>query len=248
MSLSVSAQDFSTYSYDEVTYKKGKVVSTKTRTFKAVTIGKQTWMAENLNDSQNDACPGNTDDGCAKYGGLFTWKSAIDACPEGWRLPSDEDVEVLYSYVEKHNHGEGVGKSLKSRNGWDVSSSLDTNTYTIERERMYIVDGVTGEEKEAVELEPKYHNIVDENNKNNESERKNGTDRFGFNILPEGAIFWVGGGAAIVRSDTEGETPVGAMRKSWYASSESDDFKYSFSSSRMYDKKDKIHSVRCIRN
>lgn len=50
------------------------------------------WMAENLNYEMSGSwCYSYSDNLCEKYGRLYTWKSANKACPDGWRLPSDDD-------------------------------------------------------------------------------------------------------------------------------------------------------------
>lgn len=50
------------------------------------------WMTRNLNFKTEDSfCYNNENTYCETYGRLYTWKAAVKACPEGWRLPSDED-------------------------------------------------------------------------------------------------------------------------------------------------------------
>ena len=58
------------------------------KTYRTVTIGTQTWMAENLNYSDSIAAPGligrticynNSLDSCAKYGRLYNWAAAMDS-------------------------------------------------------------------------------------------------------------------------------------------------------------------------
>jgi uncharacterized protein (TIGR02145 family) len=70
------------------------------KTYKKVTIGTQTWMAENLNrETANSKCYDNDPSNCATYGRLYTWDDALTACPVGWHLPSDAEWTTLTDYV-----------------------------------------------------------------------------------------------------------------------------------------------------
>jgi uncharacterized protein (TIGR02145 family)/uncharacterized repeat protein (TIGR02543 family) len=87
------------------------------KTYKKVTIGTQTWMAENLNIvADSSVCYNNDESNCEQYGRLYTWGAAMRACPVGWRLPTDEEWTTLVDYAGGY---ETAGKKLKSASGWE---------------------------------------------------------------------------------------------------------------------------------
>ncbi|GBU23164.1 hypothetical protein R80B4_03080 [Fibrobacteres bacterium R8-0-B4] len=92
---------------------------TSAATCKQVTLGTQTWMAENLNILTADSwCYLDSADFCAKNGRLYSWEAAKSACPSGWRLPDTADWRIL---VEAAGGEKIADKKLKSTSGWDIS-------------------------------------------------------------------------------------------------------------------------------
>ena len=69
--------------------------------YKTVRIGNQTWMAENLNyyTSTGSWCYENSSSNCNTYGRLYYWETALNVCPNGWHLPSDDEWTELIDFL-----------------------------------------------------------------------------------------------------------------------------------------------------
>lgn len=109
--------------------------------YKKVTIGTQTWMAENLNfETDGSRCYNDSAKYCAKYGRYYTWADAMDSaavfsdnakgcgydvectiktpargiCPEGWHIPTGDEWRALYSAMDESPYA----MQAKGFDGW----------------------------------------------------------------------------------------------------------------------------------
>ncbi len=82
------------------------------KVYKTVTIGTQTWMAENLAYKAGGGCwaYNNDKENVKTYGYLYTWDTAKKACPAGWHLSSKDEWAALVTSLG----GESVaGEKIK---------------------------------------------------------------------------------------------------------------------------------------
>jgi len=125
-------------------------VSYEGKSYDAVLIGSQTWMAKNLNYVVSGSKCGNgnglsdaNSTTCDNYGRLYNWATAlkIDAscnnktlascgavvsskqqgvCPDKWHIPSDADWTALMTAV---GGSSTAGTKLKTASGWTVATN-----------------------------------------------------------------------------------------------------------------------------
>lgn len=135
---------------DEVVYGEEMIIQTETldsltderdgQSYLIKSYGSQTWMVENLNYKaesswyfENDSAA-NADE----FGRLYSYQSALEACPPGWHLPSDEEWKELEMWLGMPGdsvdftgwRGETVGSSMKEpgfRLWYDVMNTNSTN-------------------------------------------------------------------------------------------------------------------------
>ena len=108
--------------------------------YRTVTIGTQTWMAENLNYKGPEAwfnaqswCYDDVKENCKVTGRLYDWSSNITYCPAGWHLPTEDEWRSLMQFVSdsvyvrdsKYIVYSMAESRLKTTSGWLVGNGSD---------------------------------------------------------------------------------------------------------------------------
>ena len=92
---------------------------------KRMADGKQ-WMTRNLDvNIMHSYCYEDKESNCARYGRLYVWQSAAQACQsrgDGWRLPTDEEWRELAKHyggvsADSEDKGKAAYKALLSGGG-----------------------------------------------------------------------------------------------------------------------------------
>jgi uncharacterized protein (TIGR02145 family) len=160
------------------------------KTYKTVKIGRQTWMARNLDyKTDNSWCYENSADSCDKYGRLYTWNAAKTACPAGYHLPYSEEWDSLAQTVgDKEEIYEEEWDSLAQTMGDKeeiYEEEWDSLAQTVgDKEEIYESDYIkwrgAGKNLKTKKGWNKYK--IDNTNYNG-----NGTNAYGFSALPGGS-------------------------------------------------------------
>jgi uncharacterized protein (TIGR02145 family) len=130
------------------------------KSYKAVKIGSQWWMAENLAYLPKVSPPSLGSDTAAyyyvydysgvdvavakastnynTYGVLYNWPAAKISCPAGWHLPSDDEwkqLELTLGMSQQQAdttgwRGTDQGKQMKSSSGWSTGNGTNTSGFS----------------------------------------------------------------------------------------------------------------------
>ena len=96
--------------------------------YRYVDIDGKQWMAENLNFKTPKSLAYNNDEKhTATYGRLYIWEEAKIACPDKWRLPTEDDWKQLELFL-------GIDSATVNLTGWrgdPLGNSLKCKTKKI---------------------------------------------------------------------------------------------------------------------
>jgi uncharacterized protein (TIGR02145 family) len=123
--------------------------------YRAVLIGSQTWLAENLNYRGTEpdtvgVCYDNNPDNCDKYGRLYKWSAMMDLnvecdnescadeiktphqgiCPNNWHIPSYAEWDALIAFVHADND---LGPTIHEKQNGSGNTTTYYNSYTAGR-------------------------------------------------------------------------------------------------------------------
>lgn len=101
----------------DITYDEPFVDERDGNVYKTVNLNGRVWMAENFRYKSPDSISSYDSSKESTYGRFYTWADALDLCPSGWHIPTDDDLKALIDCVGKKQ----CSRKLKSKswNGFD---------------------------------------------------------------------------------------------------------------------------------
>ncbi len=130
---------------------------------------KRTWMAENLNYEVPDSfCYKDEPAYCEAYGRLYTFKAAVEACPEGWHVPTIGEWTLLFqTFGGIRGAGEALQKGGESNlnlilGGFGDPGSVFKNigisgNYWDAEKKSENTSGIVSVQKGSTEI---YHSVI----------------------------------------------------------------------------------------
>jgi uncharacterized protein (TIGR02145 family) len=97
------------------------------KTYRTVTINRQTWMADNINiETGTSWCYAGDASNCGAYGRLYDWVTAKTVCPPGWRLPS---IKEWSAFARAANEYDAAANTRMAKSGWGEDGSFGENLF-----------------------------------------------------------------------------------------------------------------------
>lgn len=151
--------------------------------YNVITIGTQTWMAENLNvgkeiilgqEQQDNGTMEKWCYDCKTYGGLYTWNEAMQynppdsaetlrgitqgVCPVGWHIPNEKEWETLFDYLGRSASGKKLRETGTAH--WKPPNEGATN----ETGFTALPAGETSREDDWCNTNPSSNHFIDQGN------------------------------------------------------------------------------------
>ncbi len=127
--------------------------SRDSKVYRTICIGDRRWMAENLRyNSTGSICFDNDPARCETEGRLYTYRSLVGNitdncgsvvnplqgnCPNGWRLPSRTDWDLL---IAAAGGIDGAGRVLKSTTTWLSGAGIDSLGFNVKPAGVVFID------------------------------------------------------------------------------------------------------------
>jgi uncharacterized protein (TIGR02145 family) len=175
-STGISSSTWAPYSYGELIDERDGQI------YKTIKIGEQTWMAENLNyayplslkglDSAS-YCYNNDPENCIKYGRLYTWAAAMDSIAY-FKEENDNCLKSCTRDCEKCGFGVNWqnGTNFEKYKGFNILGVCPENWHIPSVNEWFILLDLV--------------NTIDLKSTSGWIDDGNGTDIFGFGLLPAG--------------------------------------------------------------
>ena len=111
------------------------------KSYKVANIGGVVWFAHNLDFKTKESwCFNDGWVNCERYGRLYTWTAAQNACPNGWRLPTDSELPTIVDNVERLQIEASGNRDAKGKYGWPPRAEFWTSGATGSKGKFYYYD------------------------------------------------------------------------------------------------------------